>query len=128
VDFRLGLNYLDAEAENHFGFGDLRVSGARIDQFSGSAAARIFSVWQCERMVVRPFLQGGVDYRFHYDNEVNIENVNFAFEEGRTTIFGRAGVDLDIGERWQAYAAFRADHNDDFDTIAGQAGLTIRLN
>ena len=128
VDFRVGLNYLDAEAENHVGFGNLRLSDARIDQFSGSVAARLFAVWQYERMVVRPFVQGGVDYRFHYENKIDIETVNFSFDEGRTTVFGRAGIDLDIGERSQVYVAFRADHNDDFDSIAGQAGLTIRLN
>jgi hypothetical protein len=58
VDFRFGLNYLDAEAENHSGFGNLRLSDARIEQFSGSAAARLFWVWQYERMVVRPFPAG----------------------------------------------------------------------
>jgi Autotransporter beta-domain len=128
VDFRVGLNYLDAEAENHSGFGNLRLSDGRIEQFSGSAAARLFAVWQYERMVVRPFVQGGVDYRFLYENKINIETVEFSFDEGRTTVFGRTGVDLDIGERSQVYFAFRADHNDDFDSIAGQAGLTIRLN
>jgi len=128
VDFRVGLNYLDAEAENHVGFGNLRLSDARIDQFSGSVAARLFAVWQYERMVVRPFVQGGVDYRFNYENKIVVETVNFSFDEGRTTVFGRAGIDVDIGERSQVYVAFRADHNDDFDSIAGQAGLTIRLN
>jgi hypothetical protein len=54
--------------------------------------------------------------------------VKVSFDEGRTTVFGRAGVDFDIGNRSQLYFAVRGDHNEDFDTIAGQAGLTIRLN
>jgi len=37
-------------------------------------------------------------------------------------------MDFDVGDYLQAYLAFRADHNEDFDTIAGQLGLTVRLN
>jgi len=128
VDFRGGLNYLTADAENHVGFGELRFSDGEIDQFSGALSARLFATWSYGRTVVRPFVQGGVDYRFHYDNQVEIETVKFSFDEGRTTVFGRAGIDFDIGNRSQLYLAVRADHNEDFDTLAGQAGLTIRLN
>ena len=128
LDFRGGLNYLTADAENHVGFGDLRFSDGEIDQFSGALSARLFTTWNYGRTVVRPFVQGGVDYRFHYDNQVVIEDVKFSFDEGRTTVFGRAGIDFDIGNWSQLYFAVRGDHNDDFDTVAGQAGLTIRLN
>lgn len=128
IDFRGGLNYLTANAESHVGFGDLRFSDGEIDQFSGSLSARLFATWEYGRTIVRPFVQGGVDYRFHYDNHVEIEAVKFSFDEGPATVFGRAGVDFDIGDRSQLYFAVRADHNEDFDTVAGQAGLTIRLN
>jgi len=37
-------------------------------------------------------------------------------------------MDFDVGDYVQAYLAFRADHNEDFDTVAGQLGLTIKLN
>ena len=128
IDFRGGLNCLTANAESHVGFGDLRFSDGEIDQFSGAFSARLFATWEYGRTVVRPFVQGGVDYRFHYDNHVEIEGVKFSFDEGLATVFGRAGVDFDIGNRSQLYFAVRADHNEDFDTVAGQAGLTIRLN
>jgi outer membrane autotransporter protein len=128
IDLRGGLNYLTANAENHSGFGGLRYSDGEIDQFSGVISAHLFTSWNCGPTVVRPFVQGGVDYRFHYENEIRIDDQKVSFEEGRTTVFGRAGVDFDIGNRSQVYFAIRGDHNDDFDTIAGQAGLTIRLN
>ena len=128
IDFRGGLNYLTANAENHVGFGDLRFSDGEIDQLSGAFSARLFATWEYGRTVVRPFVQGGVDYRFHYENHVEIEAVKFSFDEGLATVFGRAGVDFDIGDRSQLYFAVRADHNEDFDTVAGQGGLTIRLN
>jgi len=128
LDLRGGLNYLTARAEDHTGFGDIRFSDGRIDQFSGTLSARLFAALNYGRTVVRPFVQGGVDYRFHYENEIDIEAVDFSFDEGRTTLFGRVGIDFDIGDRSQVYLAFRADHNEDFDTVAGQAGLTFKLN
>ena len=45
-----------------------------------------------------------------------------------TTVFGRVGVDFEVGQYTQAYVAVRGDHNDDFDAIAAQVGLTLRLN
>jgi hypothetical protein len=128
IDFRGGLNYLTANADNHVGFGNLRYADGEIDQFSGAVSARLFTSWNYGRTIVRPFLQGGVDYRFQYDNQLDIEGVEVSFDEGRTTLFGRAGIDFDIGDRSQLYFAVRGDHNEDFDTIAGQAGLTIWLN
>ena len=128
IDFRGGLNFLTAEAENHTGFGNLNYADGEIDQFSGVLSARIFTICNRGGVIIRPFVQGGVDYRFHYDNQLVIEGVKVSFDEGRTTVFGRAGVDFDIGSRSQLYFAVRGDHNEDFDTIAGQAGLTIRLN
>jgi len=128
LDLRAGLNYLAARADNHIDSAQIRYSDGKVDESSGSLSLRLFAVWNRGQMIVRPFVQGGVDYRFHYENEIKVENVKFSFDEGRTTLFGRVGMDFHIGNRLQAYVAFRADHNDDFDTIAGQAGLTFKLN
>ena len=87
-------------------------------------SARLFTSWDYGRTVIRPFVQAGVDYRFDYENEIDIETVNFAFIEGKTTVFGRVGIDFDIGERSQFYVAFRGDHNENFNTVSGkQASL-----
>jgi hypothetical protein len=57
-----------------------------------------------------------------------VEGVKYSFDEGDDTFFGRVGIDVDVGNRVQAYLAFRGDHNEDFDTAAGQIGITLRLN
>ena len=128
LDLRGGLNYVDLRADNHTDSAGVRFSEGRIEDFSGTASARLFTNWLYRDTVIRPFLQAGVDYRFDYNNEIEVENVNFHFEEGSTTVFGRAGMDFDIKDRVQAYLALRADHNEDFDTLSGQAGLTFRFN
>jgi hypothetical protein len=128
VDLRAGLNYLTARADNHTDSAQIHYRDGKLDQSSGTLSVRLFTAWNRGMTVVRPFVQGGVDYRFHYANEIQVENVKFSFDEGNTTLFGRIGMDFDIGNRAQAYVAFRADHNDDFDTVAGQVGLTVKLN
>ena len=128
LDLRGGLNYLNATADRHTDSAGIAFGEGELDQFSGTLSARLFGAWDYGYTVVRPFLQGGVDYRFHYENEIVVENVKFEFDEGRTTLFARVGTDFDVGDYVQAYLAFRADHNEDFDTVAGQLGLTIKLN
>ena len=128
IDFRTGLNYLSERADDSIGFGGLRLSDGKLEEFSGMMSGRLFTSWDYGRTVIRPFIQAGVDYRFDYENEIEIETVNVSFIEGKTTVFERVGVDFDIGERSQFYVAFRGDHNEDFDTLSGQAGLTFKLN
>lgn len=127
-DLRAGLNYLAVRADNHTDSAQIDFRDGKVDEFCGTFSGRLFTTWIRGRTVVRPFVQGGVDYRFHYENQVEVENVEFSFEEGRTTLFGRVGMDFDIGDRAQAYVAFRGDHNEDFDTVAGQVGFTLKLN
>jgi len=127
LDLRSGLNYLTTRADKHTDSVGITFGEGQIDQFSGTLSARLFGAWNYGKTVVRPFLQGGVDYRFHYENEIVVENVKFAFDEGPTPLFGRVGMDFEIGDYVQTYLAFRADHNDDFDTVAGQLGLTVKL-
>lgn len=127
-DLRAGLNYLAVRADNHTDSAQIDFRDGKVDEFSGTFSGRLFTTWNHGRTVMRPFVQGGVDYRFHYENEIEVENVKFSFDEAPTTLFGRVGMDFDIGDRAQAYVAFRGDHNEDFDTLAGQVGLTVKLN
>jgi outer membrane autotransporter protein len=128
LDLRSGLNYLNATADKHTDSMGIAFGEGELDQFSGTLSARLFAAWVYGNTVVRPFLQGGVDYRFHYANQIIVENVKFELNEGRTTLFGRVGMDFDVGDYVQAYLALRGDHNEDFDTVAGQLGLTVKLN
>ena len=127
-DLRAGLNYLAVRADNHTDSAQIDFRDGKVDEFSGTFSGRLFTTWNRGRTVMRPFVQGGVDYRFYYENEVEVENVKFSFDEAPTTLFGRVGMDFDIGDRAQAYVAFRGDHNEDFDTLAGQVGFTVKLN
>lgn len=128
VDLRTGLNYLTTTADNHIDTAGISFGDAHINEFSGTASARLFTTWIRGNTVLRPFVQGGVDYRFMYENEIRVDNVEYSLDEGRTTLFGRVGMDFDIADYVQAYLAFRADHNEDFDTVGGQLGLTVKLN
>lgn len=128
LDLRSGLNYLNATADKHTDSVGIAFGEGELDQFSGTLSARLFGAWVYGNTVVRPFLQGGVDYRFQYENQIVVENVKFELNEGPTTLFGRVGMDFDVGDYVQAYLALRGDHNEDFDTVAGQLGLTVKLN
>ena len=129
LDLRGGLNYLTTTADNHTNSAGVSFGEGHINEFTGDVSARLFTAMRySNNTIVRPFLQGGVDYRFDYENEIEVENVRFSLDEGRTTLFGRLGLDFDYKDCVQAYLALRGDHNEDFDTVSGQLGLTIKLN
>jgi len=128
LDVRGGLNYLSATGDSHVDTAGISFSDGELQEFSGTISGRLFQTWEYENSIIRPFVQVGVDHRFSYENEVRVEGIKYSFDEGDDTLFGRIGIDVDVGNRVQAYLAFRGDHNEDFDTAAGQVGLTLRLN
>ena len=128
VDLRGGLNYYSIETDRHTDSVGLTYGEGEIEAFSGTLSSRFFTTMVRGTTILRPFLQAGVDYRFDYDNEIRVEGVKFSFDESPTTVFGRVGVDFEVGQYTQAFVAVRGDHNDDFDAVAAQVGLTLRLN
>ena len=127
-DLRGGLNFLNARAEEHRSTNGLRFGEGEIEAFSGMASVRVFQTWLHGQSVIRPFAQIGIDQRFDYENQVRVGGVDFSFDEGDTTLFGRVGVDMDVADRVQAFAALRGDHNEDFDIGSAQIGFTLQLN
>ena len=128
LDLRGGLNYHSIETDRHTDSVGLSYGEGEIEAFSGTLSSRFFTTMVRGTTIMRPFVQAGVDYRFDYDNEIRVEGIKFSFDESPTTVFGRVGMDFEVGQYTQAYVAVRGDHNDDFDAVAAQVGVTLRLN
>ena len=128
LDLRGGLNYLRASSDDYTDSVGSRYTDAHMEELSGSLSARLFSTVRVDNYSVRPFIQGGVNYRFHYDNEITVDNTKFNFDDADTSVFGRAGIDFDIDQSIQAYLAVRGDASDDMTAIAAQLGVTFKLD
>ena len=128
LDLRGGLNYLHASSDDFTDSLGSRYTDARMEEFSGSLSARLFGVVRVDEYNVRPFIQGGVNHRFHYENEITVDNATFAFDDADTSIFGRTGIDFDVDKSIQAHLAVRGDASEDFTAIAAQVGVTFKLD
>lgn len=128
LDLRGGLNYLNVSGDDHTNSAGVSYTEANLRDFSGTASARLFSVVRTEGGTLRPFIQGGVSQRFAHDSEVTVAGEKFSFDDADTTIFARAGVDFEVGSSTQAYVAIRGDKSDDMGAIAGQVGVTFKLD
>jgi hypothetical protein len=102
LDFRAGLNYLAARADNHTDSAQIHFRDGKVDESSGTLSVRLFSTWIRGQTVMRPFVQGGVDYRFHYENEMRLRTSNSRLTKGAplclaalewtSTLAPRAGI------------------------------------
>jgi hypothetical protein len=128
LDLRGGLNYLSVSADDYRDSAGTHYTDAHLRDFSGSASARLFSVVRTERGTLRPFIQGGLSQRFGHDSEVTVNGEKFSFDDADTTLFGRAGVDVEVSSATQAYFAVRGDKSDDMSAISGQVGITFKLD
>ncbi len=128
VDFRAGVVHANSEAENYKDSAGVSFSDARTDETSGLASAKIFSSSNYGDWTVRPFFQGGVSYRFSYDNEVVVDETLFRFEDADESFFGRIGLDLDHKNGLQSFLSIRGDASSDSEGVTGQAGLTLKLD
>ena len=125
---RGGLNYLHASGDDYTDSIGSHYTDAHMEEFSGSVSARLFSVVRVEAFYVRPFVQGGLNQRFHYENEITIDNATFRFNDADTSVFARAGIDFDVDKSIQAYLSVRGDASEDMRAIAAQVGFTIKLD
>jgi hypothetical protein len=128
LDLRGGLTYLHASSDDFTDSLGSRYTNGRLEELSGSLSARLFSVVRAENYTVRPFVQGGVNQRFHYENEITVDDATFQFDDADTSVFGRAGIDFDVDQSIQAYLSVRGDASEDVTAIAAQVGVTFKLD
>ena len=128
LDLRGGLSYLHASSDDYTDTLGSHYTDGRLEELSGSLSVRLFGVVRAENYIVRPFIQGGVNQRFHYENEITVDNATFNFDDADTSIFGRAGIDFDVNTSAQAYLSVRGDASEDLAAIAAQVGVTFKLD
>lgn len=128
LDVRAGLNYLVGTGDAYVNSQGVAFGETNIEEVSGNVSVKLFSTMAFENAVVRPFAQGGVTHRFDYSNDARIGGVDFSFSDADTTLVGRLGIDFDVADAVQGHLAVRGDVNEDVETIAGQLGLTVKMN
>lgn len=128
LDLRGGLNYVHASSDDYTDSIGSHYTDARMEELSGTLSARLFTTMRFADYSVRPFVQGGINQRFSYENEITIDNAKFSFDDADTSVFGRAGIDFDVDRAVQAYLAVRGDASEDFSSIAAQVGFTLKLD
>jgi hypothetical protein len=128
LDLRGGLNYVHATSDDYEDSIETLYTDGHMEEFSGTLSARIFTLVKGDEYNLRPFVQGGLNHRFHYENELKVNGETFNFDDADTSVFARAGVDFNIGKATQAYVAVRGDASKDFQAIAAQVGVTFKLD
>ncbi|MBC8048894.1 MAG: autotransporter outer membrane beta-barrel domain-containing protein [Chitinophagales bacterium] len=128
IDFRAGLTHASSEADNYNDSAGVTYNDPHTDETNGSASAKIFSSSNYGDWTLRPFFQGGVSYRFSYENEVVVDGTAFRFDDADESFFGRVGLDLDHKNGLQSFLSVRGDASPDSEGLTGQAGLTIKLD
>jgi outer membrane autotransporter protein len=128
LDLRGGLDYVYTRSDDFEDSIGVEYTDAQMQDLSAGASARLFSIIKTDGYDIRPFVQAGVSHRLHYENELKVDGIAFAFDEAETSFFGRAGVDFSLSQSTQAYLAVRGDASEDFEAIAAQFGLTFKLD
>lgn len=128
LDMRGGFNFVSASAEDYNDSAGVSYSNSQFEEISGTVSARLFHVTKLQSATLRPFIQGGLNHRLHYRNEVDVEGVAFSFDDADTTYFARAGLDFDLDRYMQAYVAVRGDKSESLEALSAQLGLTFKLD
>jgi outer membrane autotransporter protein len=128
VDMRGTLGYQRTVGEAHEDSIGIDYSDHVIDTANGSLSARLFGVIRDGNVTARPYLQGGVAHRFHYENELQIADVDFSFSDADTSVFAAGGIDFEMKRAFQLSIGVRQDHSDDFDSLSGRVGLLINID
>lgn len=128
LDFRGTLGYQRTVGEAHEDSIGVDYSDHVIESSYGSISARLFGVIRDGNVTARPFVQAGLAHRFHYENRLEIADVQFSFSDADTSTFVAGGIDFEVTRAFQLSIGARQDHSEDFDSLAGRVGLLININ
>ena len=127
LDVRGTLGYHRTQGDAHHDTLDIAYGEHVLEHLSGTLSARLFTVIPAGTYTLRPYVQAGVTHRFYYANDVNIQGVDFSFEDADTSLFAAGGIDLEISEWLQLSAGIRQDHSPDYDYLSGRFGVLLKL-
>jgi hypothetical protein len=128
VDLRGTLGYQRTVGDAHEDTLGIAYGDHVVETANGSLSARLFGVIREANVTVRPYLQGGLAHRFHYENALDIAGVGFTFSDADTSLFAAGGLDFEIDRTLQLSIGVRQDHSPDFDSYTGRIGLLININ
>lgn len=127
-DVRGTLGYQRTVGEAHEDSIGIDYSDHIIEAANGSLSVRLFGVVREGYVTARPYLQGGLAHRLHYDNALQIAGVGFTFTDADTSVFAAGGLDFEIDRTLQLSLGVRHDHSPDFDSLSGRVGVLISIN
>ena len=127
-DLRGTLGYQRTVGEDHVDSLGIAYGEHVVEGVNASVSGRAFGVFRQSSLTYRPYLQAGVGHRLHYENTLQIAGVGFSFSDADTTVFGAAGIDIEINQGLQLSAGVRQDHSSDFDILTGRFGFAWKLN
>ncbi len=128
LDISGRLTYAASDIDDYKDSGGVVYHDTSLDDVSVTASARLFDSIPGSWATYRPFIQTGVTHRIDHTNEIKVDGVKFEFDDADTTVFGRIGVDFEVQRTVQAYIALRGDVSEDAEAVAGQVGVTFRLD
>lgn len=128
LDVRGTLGYHYTQGDAHHDTIGVAYGEHTIENFNGILSARLFTVMPAGVFTLRPYLQAGVVHRFHYANGLQIQGVDFAFDDADTSLFTAGGLDLEISDWLQLSAGLRYDASADYEYLSGRFGVLLKLN
>lgn len=128
LDLRATLGYQRTVGDAHSDTVGITYSDHTVETFDGTLSARMFGVVRMPSFTLRPYVQAGMVHRFDYLNELQIQGVDFSFDDADTSVFFAGGLDFDINSTLQLSAGVRHDHSPDYDSLTGRIGVLLKLN
>lgn len=128
LDLRVGTTFSEGFVANYTDGNGAFYSDAELREVNGSASAKLVFTEKFEQMTLRPFVQAGVNQRLDQTNEVVIDGIAHNFDDADFSVFGRVGIDINHTDQIQSYFAMRGEKSEDREEIAGQLGLTFKLD
>lgn len=128
IDVRGGFVYALQDADDYTDSDGVKYSNSNVSDSSARISAKLFSLHQYADFKLRPFLQVGVSDRLDYTNKINVDGDRYSFQDAGQHIFGRVGVDVEVGDGVQSYISVGGDQSADSESVSGQLGVTIKTN
>lgn len=128
LDTRVGVSSAHNEGDAFTDSTGNVIGKSEVDLSKVTISAKLFTTFAYNGGLYVPYVQGGYEHRFEYDNTVTSNGVLVAFDDSDANFYGLTGITTKIADGVEFNGNLRGDFNEDQQILSGQLGLKFELN
>lgn len=127
IDVRGGLQYVDHTGDAFVDSVGNEFSESKVNYWQGQVSVGLFGAIPVNDVIYRPYVRAGISSKFGGESTINVNGVDFDFDNDDVLFNTSAGVNVLLSEKLNLNTEIFGDFGSDETTVGGKIGLKYQF-